>query len=39
MGLLLFLVIITVVWIALKRTIYKEADYEYPEFLRRLLNK
>lgn len=36
MNLIITLVVITVIWIVLKRTVYKEKPYEYPEVLKKL---
>lgn len=39
MELIITLVVITFIWIILKRTIYKEKPHEYPEVLKRLFKK
>jgi len=39
MELIITLLAITFIWIVLKRTIYKEKPYEYPEVLKRLFKK
>lgn len=39
MELIITLVVITVIWIVLKCTVYKEKPYEYPEVLKWIFKK